>query len=106
MKLGFLALAAAALAGPAGSQSLLGPSGSFSGSFLGLEWESRCTKPYFSSYRRSYDNTPAEYETYVRCVQRKARADSQYAAEKVIEDAVDEVEKVQRDAEIAGYTFR
>jgi hypothetical protein len=85
---------------------MFGPSGSFAGSFLGLEWRSQCTKPYFSSYRSSYDTAPADYETYVRCVQRKARADSQYAAEKVIEEANDEIEEVQRDARLAGYTFR
>jgi len=94
----------------AGGSALAGyPEGRFK-ALLELEWESDCTKPSWPmlSYADEYavESAKRTYERYLRCVADAAENDAAYAAEKVAEDAQEEVEDVQRRGRSAGWTFR
>lgn len=81
------------------SQSFLGPEGEFR-TFLGrLEWESGCTEPAFYL---DHDQAYSEYQDYVRCLRRRVQADAEYASKKVVEEAQDELRRVQSQGQAAG----
>ena len=103
------ALAAGLIAGSAAGAQYGFARGQFSG-FGGLQWESNCSKPRFPSaeYAEEYqaDATTRDYQRYTACLAEQATADSQYAANQVIEEAQDELDEVKADARRAGWNIR
>lgn len=83
--------------------------GSFSG-YGQLDWRSNCSKPLFPQARNAESwqtsSVTSDYQRYSRCVTDRARNDIEYASDRVIEEARDEIDKVKDDAELAGWTFR
>lgn len=103
------ALAAALIAGSAAGAQYGFARGQFSG-FGGLQWESNCRKPRFPSaeYADEFqaESTTRDYRRYTDCLAEQAPADSQYAANQVVEEAQDELDEVKSDARRAGWNIR
>ena len=82
--------------------------GSFSG-FGQLEWQSNCSKPFFPQARNAESwqasSVTDDYQRYTRCVTDRAKNDIDYAGDRVVEEAKDEMKKVREDAEYAGWSF-
>jgi hypothetical protein len=93
--------------GGAVASTMFGPDGEFS-AFLGkLEWESDCFKPSWpmKAYADEYEGerVAREYETYLACLKSHAAADSQYASERVFEEAAEELEEVNSEGRARGW---
>lgn len=97
-----------AAAGSAGAAYMF-PQGRFSG-FGRLEWESSCSKPYFPSAEYAEDwqrqSVSDDYLRYTRCVADQFENDARYAQNRMLEAAEEELDKIKRDAQLAGWNVR
>ena len=98
------AIMATVVSGTASSQSYRRPQGEFNDMLGRLEWESRCSRPYFALYDDDQQATAA-YAIYRRCLADQAANDIGYVRHIITDAVAEELRSVRNDAVAAGYRW-